>query len=170
MNGPVPHIDPTAFIAANATIIGDVKIDQDCSVWFGCVVRGDVNVVRIGARTNIQDLTVIHVASRLQGTFVGCDVTVGHGAILHACTIGDGSFIGMRAMVMDGAVVENGAMVAAGAMVLPGKRVPEGELWAGSPARLLRPLRDTDRELMAYTAPHYVKLSRKLITAPPSPD
>lgn len=163
--GKAPQIDPTAFIAPNATVIGDVVVGEDSGIWFGCVIRGDVNEIRIGRRTNIQDGTVIHVASRGQGTYVGDGVTVGHMALLHACTVGDGAFIGMKACVMDGAVVEGGAMVAAGALVTPGKRVPRGELWAGSPARKLRELTGSEVAGFARQAEHYVEMAGAYRTA-----
>jgi carbonic anhydrase/acetyltransferase-like protein (isoleucine patch superfamily) len=163
--GKAPRINPTAFVAPTATVIGDVVVGEDSGIWFGCVIRGDVNEIRIGRRTNIQDGTVIHVASRGQGTYVGDGVTVGHMALLHACTIEDGAFIGMKACVMDGAVVESGAMVAAGALVTPGKRVPRGELWAGSPARKLRDLTELETSGFARQAEHYVGLAGSYRTA-----
>ena len=131
----LPRIGNGVFIAPNVPIIGDVEIGDDSSIWFNCVLRGDVNSIKIGKRSNIQDGTVIHVSSFGLGTIIGDDVTVGHMAMLHACTIEGGAFVGMMACVMDGAVVEKGAMVAAGALVTPGKRVPSGQLWGGSPAR-----------------------------------
>lgn len=161
-----PRLAPRVFIAPGATVIGDVEIGAEASIWFGCVVRGDVNVVRIGERTNIQDGTVIHVAKEGQGTFIGADITIGHMALLHACTLEDGAFIGMRATVMDDAMVEGGAMVAAGALVTPGKRVRRGELWAGSPAKKIRELTDADRLAMAKLAPRYVALAADYLDAP----
>lgn len=161
--GVMPKIAADAFIAANATVIGDVVIGSDTGIWFNCVVRGDVNDIRIGARTNIQDGTIIHVAHKFQGTYIGDDVTIGHMALIHACTLEDACFIGMNATVMDGAYVEAGAMVAAGALVTPGKRVGAGELWAGSPARRVRQLNEKDLKIMQYTAPHYVDLARQYI-------
>lgn len=156
----VPQIEPSVFIAPTCAIIGDVRIAGESSVWFGCTVRGDVNEVRIGSRTNIQDHTVIHVSSTGQGTYIGDNVTVGHGAILHACTIGDLAFIGMQACIMDGAWIEPGAMVAAGALVTPGKIVPSGQLWGGSPARFMRDLTQEERDFLPFSAERYVKLSR----------
>ncbi len=156
-----PQIDKSAFIAPTATIIGDVTIGPDCGIWFGCVLRGDVNDIKIGARTNIQDGTVVHVASNLQGTYIGDDVTVGHMALIHACTIEGGAFIGMQACVMDGAKVERGAMVAAGALVTPGKLIPAGQLWGGSPAKYMRDLTNEDRKQAAWSSSHYVKLSKE---------
>lgn len=155
-----PLYDKTAFIAEDAVLIGDVTVGAESSIWYGCILRGDVNDIKIGARTNIQDGTVIHVSSSTQGTYVGDDVTVGHMALLHACTVEDGAFIGMRATVMDDAKVEKGAMVAAGALVTPGKIVPSGQLWGGSPARYMRDLTEDDRKKIAWSATHYVRLSR----------
>ncbi|NQU55849.1 MAG: gamma carbonic anhydrase family protein [Rhodospirillales bacterium] len=157
----VPSISDEAFIAPNATIIGDVVIGADSGVWFNCLVRGDVNEIRIGERTNIQDGTVIHVSGQGQGTYIGDDITIGHMALIHACTLEDGCFIGMKATVMDDAFVESGSLIAAGAMVTPGKRIPGGQLWAGSPARYVRDLRPSDLEMIRYTAPHYVKLAHR---------
>ncbi|MGB0682472.1 MAG: gamma carbonic anhydrase family protein [Magnetovibrionaceae bacterium] len=159
--GKAPVIDPTAFIAPTAAIIGDVEVGPESGIWFHCVLRGDMNEIRIGARTNIQDGTVIHVDSKTYGTFIGDDVTVGHMALIHACTIESGGFVGMHATVMDGAVIESGAMVAAGALVAPGKRVPAGELWGGTPARYLRETRDTDKAMMDRIAPGYVALAKR---------
>ena len=156
--GVLPTIHATAFIAPSAVVIGDTEIGEDSGIWFGCVVRGDVNVIRIGKRTNIQDGTIIHVASRGQGTFIGDDITIGHMAVLHACTLEDRCFIGMKACVMDGAYVESDAMVAAGALVTPGKRVRRGQLWAGNPARYLRDLTPEEIAFFPESARHYVGL------------
>ena len=163
-HGVTPRIAPDAFIAENAVIIGDVEIGSKSSIWYGCVLRGDSNSIRIGARTNIQDGTIIHVNHEREGavgtkTWIGSDITVGHMALLHACTLEDGSFIGMKACVMDGVVVESGAMVAAGALVTPGKRVKKGELWAGSPAKLMRPLTEREIAYFTYSAQHYADLA-----------
>ncbi len=157
--GISPTIDASVYIAPTATVIGDVVIGPDTSIWFGCTVRGDVNEIRIGARTNIQDGTVIHVAAAGQGTYIGDDISVGHMALLHACTIDSGSFIGMKACIMDGAHVESGAMVAAGALVTPGKRVRTGELWAGSPARPIRNLTEKDLDFFPLNVRNYVALA-----------
>lgn len=161
----IPRIAARVFIAPGATVIGDVEIGVDSSVWFGCVIRGDVNVVRIGDRANLQDGTVVHVAKEGQGTFIGSDVTIGHMALLHACTLEDGCLVGMRATIMDGCLVESGAMVAAGALITPGKRVRSGELWAGMPAKPIRGLNDEDRAAIAKLAPRYVALAADYLTA-----
>lgn len=162
--GVLPQIATDAFIASTAVVIGAVEIGAEASIWFGCVLRGDSNTIKIGPRTNIQDGTVIHVNHEREGaagtkTTIGADVTVGHMALLHACTVEDGAFIGMRACLMDGVHVESGAMVAAGALVTPGKRIRKGELWAGSPAKLMRPLTDKEMAYFAYSAEHYCKVA-----------
>lgn len=159
--GSNPSIAEDAFIAPNATIIGDVVIGVESGIWFNCLLRGDVNEIRVGERTNIQDGTIVHVSGQGQGTYIGDDITIGHMALIHACTLEDGCFIGMKATVMDGAVVQSGAMVAAGALVPPGKRIPAGQLWAGTPARFLRDLGAADLEIISQTSPHYVKLAHR---------
>ena len=157
--GILPTIAEDAFIAPNAVVIGDVVIGAGSSVWFSCVVRGDVHEIRIGERTNIQDGTVIHVTGGKLGTYIGSDITIGHGAILHACTLEDSCFIGMGATLLDGVVIESGAMVAAGAVVTPGKRVKSGELWAGNPAKMLRSLSEDDMAFFPKSAANYVALA-----------
>jgi carbonic anhydrase/acetyltransferase-like protein (isoleucine patch superfamily) len=163
--GVLPRVGERVFIAPGTTVIGDVEIGSQSSIWFGCVVRGDVNVVRIGERTNIQDGTVVHVAKEGQGTFIGSDITIGHMALLHACTLEDGCFVGMRATIMDGCLIERGAMVAAGALITPGKRVKSGELWAGAPAKPIRRLTDEDRAALAKLSPRYVSLAEDYLAA-----
>lgn len=157
--GVMPTIHPQAFVAENAVIIGDVTIGPQTGIWYGCVLRGDVNIIRIGARTNIQDGTVIHVSRAGKGTHVGNGITVGHMALLHDCTLHDDSFVGMQACVMDGAEVSHGGMVAAGALVTPGKKVPTGQLWAGNPAKFMRDLKPEEQEMIAKSAEHYVRLA-----------
>jgi carbonic anhydrase/acetyltransferase-like protein (isoleucine patch superfamily) len=143
--GKMPKVHESAFIAPGCQIIGDVEIGAQASIWFNCVIRGDVNSVRIGARTNIQDGTVIHCDSDFDGrggypTLIGDDALVGHMAMIHGCTIEDHGFVGLGAVVMNGCVVEHGGMLAAGGLMTPGKRLPAGQLWAGRPARFLRDL------------------------------
>lgn len=166
--GMTPKIANGVFIAETAAVIGDVEIGAGSSIWYACVVRGDVNRVRIGANTNIQDGTVIHVDAEGEHwnglpTMIGDNVTVGHRAMLHACTLEDGSFVGMSATVLDGAVVETGAMVAAGALVTPGKRVPKGELWAGAPAKCMRALTQDELDYFQVSADHYAELAAKYL-------
>lgn len=158
--GISPQIDKTAFIAENAAIIGDVKVGAESSVWYNCTLRGDVNNIIIGDRTNIQDGTVIHVSSTTQGTYIGNDVTVGHMALLHACTVGDNSFIGMQACVMDDTIIEPFAMVGAGSLVLTKQHIKTGELWMGRPAKFVRHLTDEEMEFLKFSAERYVKFSR----------
>ena len=161
--GVCPNLADRVFIAPNAYVIGDVEIGEDSSIWFNCTVRGDVNNITIGKRTNIQDGTVIHVSSTTQGTYIGDDVTVGHMALLHACTVGDRSFIGLKACVMDDAVVEADAMVAAGALVTSGKVVKSGELWAGTPAKKMRDLTQEEIEFLRFSAKRYVTLAHEYL-------
>ncbi|HZW51441.1 MAG TPA: gamma carbonic anhydrase family protein, partial [Rudaea sp.] len=170
-NGKTPKIHDSAFIADNAVIIGDVEIGPEANIWYGVVLRGDVNYIRIGARTNVQDGAVLHVTHDgpyTPGGFplvIGADVTVGHSAILHACTVEDACLIGMHATVLDGAVVRKHAFVAAGAVVAPGKIVGEGELWMGNPARCVRKLDAAQIEALYYSAKHYVKLKDEYLSA-----
>ncbi len=161
--GVSPDIHPTAFVAPGASVVGDVAIGEESNVWFGCVLRGDVDVIRIGKRSNIQDGTMVHL-SRNAPTIVGDDVTVGHGAILHGCTLMDRSFVGMGATLLDGSVVESGAMVGAGALLTQGKRVPSGELWGGAPAKFLRKLRPEEIDNFKPHAGHYVELAQQYKT------
>ncbi len=156
-NGIWPKIDPTAFIAPGAVIVGDVEIGAEVGVWFGCVIRGDVQSIRIGARTNIQDGTVIHVTRVTGPTTIGAGVTIGHRALLHACTLEDGCFIGMGATILDAARVQTGGMLAAGAVLPPGKTVPYGELWAGNPAKLMRPMRKEEIDFIPISEENYVR-------------
>jgi carbonic anhydrase/acetyltransferase-like protein (isoleucine patch superfamily) len=165
--GVHPKIATSAFIAPTAAVIGDVQIGDEASLWFGVVVRGDVNAIRIGARTNIQDGTIVHAATGSFATHIGAEVTIGHAAVIHACRIGDRAFIGIKAVVLDGAVVEAGAMVAAGALVGPGKRIPTGELWAGNPARFRRKLGPEDECNFGWIAAHYVELAGAYGQRPP---
>jgi len=159
-HGVLPKIDASAFVAQTAVISGDVEIGPDSGIWYGCVIRGDVNHIRIGARTNIQDGTIVHCARDKFPCLIGSDITIGHGAILHACTLEDGCFVGMRATVMDGARVESGAMVAAGALVTPGKVVKKGEVWGGNPAKPMRPLTEAELAFFPVSVKHYVNLAK----------
>ena len=165
-----PRLGERVYVDPAASVIGDVELADDVSVWPGCVVRGDVNFIRIGARTNIQDGTVIHVShdgphAKLGGfaTVIGEDVTIGHKAIVHACRIGDAALIGMGAIVLDGAVVESHGFVGAGAVVPPGKTVGRGELWLGNPARKVRVLSEADIEGLYFSAQHYVRLKNRYL-------
>ena len=153
--GIAPRIDPSVFIAPGARIIGDVEIGEKSSVWFNVVIRGDVNVIRIGRRTNIQDLTMCHVTHRKYSLVIGDDVTVGHSAVLHGATIGDRVLIGMGAKVLDRSTIGSESLVAAGAVVREGFQVPEGTLVAGVPAKVVRELTDEERRMVAQGALNY---------------
>lgn len=157
----MPKIDPSAWIAPGAVVIGDVEIGAETNVWFGCVIRGDVNTIRIGARTNIQDGTVVHVTRKTGPTTIGSGITIGHRALLHACNLEDDCFVGMGATILDGATVATGGYLAAGALLTPNKTVPKGELWAGNPAKFFRPLKEDEQEYIHFSAGHYVDLARQ---------
>ncbi len=167
-----PVLGQRVYVDPACTIIGDVVLGDDVSVWPGAVIRGDVNHVRIGARSNIQDGTIIHVSHHSPynkggfPTLIGEDVTVGHGCILHACTIEDACLIGMGARVLDGATVKRFGFVGAGALVPPGKTVGAGELWVGNPAKCVRRLDDTAIEGLLYSAAHYVRVKDDYLRAP----
>jgi carbonic anhydrase/acetyltransferase-like protein (isoleucine patch superfamily) len=157
--GKLPRIASNAFIAQTAVVTGDVEIGEESGIWFNCVIRGDVHEIRIGARTNIQDGTVVHCTRDRAGCYIGSGVTVGHGAILHACTLQDDCFVGMGAILLDECVIETGWMVAAGALVPPKKVVKSGELWAGNPAKMMRQLSPEEIEFFPKSARHYVDLA-----------
>jgi gamma-carbonic anhydrase len=164
--GKTPLVDPAAFVAPGAQLIGDIEIGPEASIWYNCVLRGDMNRIRVGARSNIQDGSVIHVDSPKPGdaeglpTLIGEDVLIGHLAMVHGCILHDRAFVGLGSIVMDGCVIESDAMLAAGAMLTPGKRIPSGQLWAGQPARYVRDL--TPQELAGHQAgvAHYVELAK----------
>lgn len=165
--GATPRLDATAFVAPGARLIGDVEIAAEASIWYNCVLRGDVNRIRIGPRTNVQDGSVIHVDSARPGepdghpTLIGAEVLIGHLAMVHGCVLEDRAFVGLGAIVMDGSRIESDAMLAAGAMLTPGKTVPAGQLWAGRPAKYVRDLSETDLAGMRAGVAHYVELARR---------
>lgn len=158
--GKKPVLGKGVFVAENAAIIGDVVIGDESSIWYATTVRGDVMPIRIGARTSIQDNTVIHVTSDYSGTDIGDDCTIGHSAIIHACTVESFCLIGMGSILLDGARIGTGSLVGAGALVTPGTNIPPGSLVIGSPAKVKRPLNDKEREQIRYGAAHYVELAR----------
>ncbi len=151
-----PEIHPSAFITDAVTIVGDVTIEENASIWFGTVIRGDVNSIRIGARTNVQDNSMLHVMWNRWNLDIGADVTIGHSAVLHGCTIHDRCLIGMGAVVLDGAVVESDSLVAAGTLVRQGFVVPQGSLVAGVPGKVVRMLSEKEREAIVESARHYL--------------
>ena len=166
--GQSPRIDPAAFVARGAQLIGNVEMGPEASVWYNCVLRGDMNLIRIGARSNIQDGTVIHVDPPRPGgpdigypCLIGEEVLIGHMAMVHGCVLHDRAFVGLGSIVMDGCEIEGDAMLAAGAMLTPGKRIPSGQLWAGRPARYVRDLSAADIQGMRLGVQHYVDLARR---------
>ncbi|MCC6506569.1 MAG: UDP-3-O-(3-hydroxymyristoyl) glucosamine N-acyltransferase [Alphaproteobacteria bacterium ADurb.BinA280] len=169
-DGVSPKLGQRVYVDPAATVIGDVAIGDDSSIWPAVVIRGDVNFIRIGARSSIQDGTVIHVShdgpfTRPGGfpTVIGNDVTVGHSVVLHGCTLEDACLIGMHASVLDGAVVQKHGFVGAGALIPPGKVVGSGELWVGNPARKLRDLSQREIDSLLYSAQHYVRLKDRYL-------
>jgi len=158
LDGVRPRIHSTAWVAPTATVIGNVEIGAQSGIWFGCVLRGDTNLIRIGARSNIQDGSVLHVnIGEGNECLIGEDVTVGHMAIVHAAVLHDRAFVAMSAVVLDGAVIEEGGVLGAGAVLTPGKRIGRNELWTGTPAKLSRVLSEDERARFAMTAPVYVQ-------------
>lgn len=164
--GVMPTIAKNAYIAPNATIIGNVTIGAESSVWFGTVIRGDVMPITIGERTNIQDNSVIHVTRVTGPTHIGSGVTLGHAVMLHGCTVEDHSFIGMRAVLLDDSVVKQGAMLAAGAVLTPRKTVPSGAIWAGSPAAYMRDMSQKERDFIPESADNYIRLAQEYQAEP----
>jgi carbonic anhydrase/acetyltransferase-like protein (isoleucine patch superfamily) len=161
LHGVAPTIHPTAWIAPTAVLIGDVRVGAGANIWFNCVLRADTNPIVVGARSNIQDGTVIHVDHDANFTDIGEDVTIGHGAIIHACKLHNRAFIGMGATVLDGAIVEEAGMLGARGLLGPGKRIGTHQLWTGTPARLVRTMTDAERARWDETVPHYVGLSNR---------
>jgi carbonic anhydrase/acetyltransferase-like protein (isoleucine patch superfamily) len=166
-----PHVNDSAYVDSQATVIGDVAIGPDSSVWPMAVVRGDVNHIRIGARSNVQDGSVIHVTHPYpdlpQGhaTVIGDDVTIGHRVVIHGCTIGNECLIGIGAIILDGAVLQDRVLLGAGSLVTEGKILERGHLYLGSPARQVRPLSDEEIEWFKYSAQHYVKLKNDYLVS-----
>jgi gamma-carbonic anhydrase len=165
IRGFAPRIADTAFIAPGSRIIGDVEIGEDASVWYNCVIRADVNQVRIGARTNIQDGSTIHCDSPHDDspgypTILGEDCLIGHMVLLHGCILEDRAFVGMGAIVLNGARIESDGMLAAGAMLTSGKVIASGQLWAGRPAKYLRDLTPEEIESNRIGVRHYIENAR----------
>jgi gamma-carbonic anhydrase len=156
----LPKIALDAFVAPTAQLIGNIQIGSLASIWYGCILRGDVNAIHVGERSNLQDGVIVHGSPGIPPTTIGSDVLVGHGALIHGCELRDGSFIGMRAVVLNNAVVETGALVAAGALVSEKTVVPSGEIWGGMPARKIGMLSKTMAEQMRESVQHYVRLGQ----------
>ena len=169
-----PVLGARVFLAPHVHVVGDVTLGDDVSFWFGAAARGDVNFIRIGARSNVQDGSVVHVShdgphAKLGGfaTVIGEDVTIGHKAIIHACRIEDAVLVGMGAILLDGVIVRKHGFVGAGALVAPGKEVGAGELWLGNPAKKVRMLSDAEIEALYYSAQHYVRLKDRYLAEAP---
>jgi carbonic anhydrase/acetyltransferase-like protein (isoleucine patch superfamily) len=156
--GKIPKIGKNVFLAENATIIGDVEIGDNSSVWYNCVIRGDVNYIKIGSNTNIQDGSIVHVHRKSAPTIIGDNVTIGHMAMIHGCTLHNYSFVGMGAKVLDYTVIEKFGMLGAGALLTQNKRIESNQLWVGAPAKYLRPLTQEEIDWIGISAENYVKL------------
>jgi carbonic anhydrase/acetyltransferase-like protein (isoleucine patch superfamily) len=159
--GATPRLHPSVFVAEGAQVIGNVDIGEESSVWYNTILRGDVNTIRIGARSNIQDLTMIHVEKGTHPTSLGDDVTVGHHVVIHGCTIGNRVLVGIGAIILNGVIIEDDAFIAAGALLTPGTRVPSGSMVMGSPGKVKRSLTDAERAGLLTSAAGYV-LNAKL--------
>ncbi len=154
--GIYPDIHPSVFMTDGVVILGDATLAEDVSVWFGTVIRGDVNSIRIGARTNVQDNCILHVTWKKYPLVIGADVTIGHGAILHGCTVRDRCLIGMGAKILDRAVIGSESLIAAGTLVREGFEVPEGSLVAGVPGKIVRQLSGEERAYIGQSAKNYM--------------
>ncbi len=162
--GVLPVIPKSVYVEETAAVIGDVVLGEDCSVWFHAVVRGDVNHIRIGDRTNVQDLCVLHVTHDTHPLVIGSDVTIGHNVILHGCTVKDRVLIGMGAIIMDGAVIGEDCVVGAGALVTENMKIGPGSLVLGSPAKVKRPVTDKELAWIRESAQNYVTYARQYLT------
>lgn len=159
-DGVMPLVAADAFIAPGARVIGNVRIGAGASIWYNCVLRGDVMPIEVGAGSNIQDGTIVHVTRGSHGTIIGAHCLIGHLAVIHGCTLEDHAFVGLGSIVMDACVIETDAMLAAGALLTPGKRIRRGELWTGRPAAYARDLAPTEIDRNRAAARGYVELAR----------
>jgi len=157
--GVSPRVHPSCFVEDSAQVVGDVELGEDASVWFNAVLRGDVNPIRIGRRTNIQDLSLVHVTTQKHATHVGDDCTVGHHVILHGCLVGNRVLVGMGATLMDGVEVGDECIIGAGALLTPGTKVPPSSLVVGSPGKVKRPITEEERAFLRKSAEGYVHLA-----------
>ncbi len=164
--GIKPTVPRSCFIEATGVVIGDVVMGEDCSVWFNAVIRGDVNSIRIGDRTNVQDLCMLHVTHDTHPLVIGNDVTIGHHVVLHGCTIHDRVLVGMSAIIMDGAVIGEDSVVGAGALVVEGTIVPPKSVILGSPAKVKRPISEKELVWVKESAENYVRYARQYMGDP----
>lgn len=155
-----PQIDPSVLVATGVRVFGDVTVGKETSLWFNAVLRGDVNYIRIGERTNIQDLALIHVSYQAKPAIIGSNVTIGHSVILHACTVGDFSLVGMGSTVLDGAEIGDYVLLGAGSLVTGNTKIPSGMKAFGRPAKVVGPLTDEEKKFLEWSADHYVDLAR----------
>lgn len=158
--GHEPKISDSCYISENATIIGRVELEENVNIWYGTVVRGDGNYIEIGKNTNIQDNCIVHIASDYP-TIIGDHVTIGHGAIVHACTIGDNVLVGMGAIILNGAKIGDNVIIGAGSLIPPGKEIPSNTMVMGSPGKVIRELTEKDREVFEKSALNYIELAEK---------
>ena len=158
-----PKIEKNVFIAPGSYVIGDVKIGSKSNVWFNVVIRGDVEKIRIGCNTNIQDLTMVHCTTNGHGTQIGSNVTIGHNCVIHDCKVEDNSLIGMSSTILDGAIIKKNSMLGANSLLTQGKIIESGELWAGNPAKFLRKLNKDEKKFLKKSATKYYQLSQEYL-------
>ena len=158
-----PKIQKDVFIAPGSYVVGDVEIGSKSNIWFNAIIRGDVEKIRIGRNTNIQDLTMVHCTTNGFGTKIGSNVTIGHNCVIHDCKIEDNSLIGMSSTILDGAVLNKNSMLGAGSLLTQGKIIKSGELWAGKPAKFLRKLTSNEKKFFIKSAKRYYKLSQEYL-------
>ena len=154
-----PQLGHNVYVSENAMVIGEVTLGDKVNIWFGAVIRGDMHYIKIGNRTNIQDNSVVHVTTGVSPTIIGANVTVGHGAIIHGCTIGDDCLIGMGAILMDDAVIGAGSLIGAGALIPPNMIIPKNSLVVGSPGKVVREVKSVEREMILERPQEYIDLA-----------
>ena len=157
--GTQPQLGEDVYVSENAMVIGDVTLGDEVNIWFGAVLRGDMHYIKIGNRTNIQDNSVVHVTTRVSPTNIGSGVTVGHGAIIHGCTIEDDCLIGMGAILMDDAIIGAGSLIGAGALIPPNMKIPKNSLVVGSPGKVIRQIKEVEREMILERPQEYIDLA-----------
>ena len=160
-----PQLGEDVYVSENAMVIGDVTLGDEVNIWFGAVLRGDMHYIKIGNRTNIQDNSVVHVTTRVSPTNIGSGVTVGHGAIIHGCTIEDDCLIGMGAILMDDAIIGAGSLIGAGALIPPNMKIPKNSLVVGSPGKVVRQVKDFEREIILERPQEYIDLAAIYLNA-----